>query len=89
MVADLRAGGPNAGSLNMPDVFVARQPIFNRNLEVVGYELLFRGGCVNEAVVASPEGATATVVLNSFTEIGLERIVGKKTRGSMSRASSC
>jgi EAL and modified HD-GYP domain-containing signal transduction protein len=63
----------------MPDVFVARQPIFNRNLEVVGYELLFRGGCVNEALIASPEGATATVVLNSFTEIGLERIVGKKT----------
>ena len=36
--------------------------------------------CVNEAVIASPEGATATVVLNSFTEIGLERIVGKKDR---------
>ena len=35
---------------------------------------------MNEAVIASPEGATATVVLNSFTEIGLERIVGKKDR---------
>ena len=63
----------------MPDVFVARQPIFNRKLDVVGYELLFRGGHVNEAVIANPEGATATVVLNSFTEIGLERIVGCKT----------
>ncbi|MGA2924804.1 MAG: HDOD domain-containing protein [Solirubrobacteraceae bacterium] len=63
----------------MPDVFVARQPIFDSNLDVVAYELLFRNGCLNEAVIASPEGATATVVLNSFTEIGLERIVGRKT----------
>jgi len=63
----------------MPDVFVARQPIFSRKLDVVGYELLFRDGYVNEAIIASPEGATATVVLNSFTEIGLEQMVGNKT----------
>jgi len=63
----------------MPEVFVARQPIFDRKLGVVAYELLFRTGQLNEAVIASPEGATATVVLNSFTEIGLERIVGRKT----------
>jgi EAL and modified HD-GYP domain-containing signal transduction protein len=63
----------------MTEVFVARQPIFNRKLEVAGYELLFRGGHVSEALVATAEGATATVVLNSFTEIGLERIVGPHT----------
>ena len=62
----------------MPDVFVARQPIFSRTLDVVGYELLFRGGHVDEALVVDPEGATATVVLNSFTEIGLDRIVADK-----------
>ncbi|HUO71774.1 MAG TPA: HDOD domain-containing protein [Solirubrobacteraceae bacterium] len=63
----------------MPDVFIARQPIFNRKLEVVGYELLFRSGHVDHALVVDPEEATATVVLNSFTEIGLDRIVGDKT----------
>jgi EAL and modified HD-GYP domain-containing signal transduction protein len=63
----------------MSDVFVARQPIFNRRLVVVGYELLFRDGDVGEALIESPEGATATVILNSFTEIGLERIVANKT----------
>jgi EAL and modified HD-GYP domain-containing signal transduction protein len=61
----------------MSDVSVARQPIFNRDLEVVGYELLFRGEDTS-AVIASPEGATASVVLNAFTEIGLERIVGDR-----------
>jgi EAL and modified HD-GYP domain-containing signal transduction protein len=63
----------------MAEVFVARQPIFNRRLEACGYELLFRGGAASRALVVDPEGATASVVLNSFTEIGLERIVGTKT----------
>jgi len=63
----------------MAEVFVARQPIFNRTLEAYGYELLFRGGAASRALVVDPEGATASVVLNSFTEIGLERIVGNKT----------
>jgi EAL and modified HD-GYP domain-containing signal transduction protein len=60
------------------EVFVARQPIFNRQLQVAGYELLCRGGDAATAVVSDKEGATASVVLNSFTEIGLERIVGSK-----------
>ena len=63
----------------MAEVFVARQPIFDRSLNVTGYELLFRGGDATDALVVDPEGATATVVLNSFTEIGLERIVGART----------
>jgi EAL and modified HD-GYP domain-containing signal transduction protein len=63
----------------MAEVFVARQPIFNAALEVAGYELLFRRGADAEALVVNAEGATATVVLNSFTEIGLERIVGAST----------
>ena len=61
---------------DMAEVFVARQPIFDRGLRVAGYELLFRGGPTNEAFIVNPEGATASVVLNSFTEIGLERVVG-------------
>jgi EAL and modified HD-GYP domain-containing signal transduction protein len=55
-------------------VVVARQPIFDRRLRVVGYELLFRGVATN----AGPERATAAVVLGSFTEIGLQQIVGSK-----------
>src|SRR5690242_5675476 len=62
----------------MSEVFVARQPIFDRNLHVAGYELLFRGGNATTALVADSEGATASVVLNAFAEIGLERLVGAK-----------
>jgi hypothetical protein len=64
--------------VGMSEVFVARQPIFDRKLDVVGYELLFRGGQSAGALVSDPESATAAVVLGSFTEIGLERIVGSK-----------
>jgi c-di-GMP phosphodiesterase len=62
----------------MADVLVARQPIFDRHLDAVGYELLFRGGFADQALVVDPEGATATVMLNSLTEIGVERLVGSK-----------
>jgi c-di-GMP phosphodiesterase len=64
----------------MTNAFIARQPIFNHKLEVVGYELLFRGrGYATDALIATPERATATVVLNSLTELELKRIVGNKT----------
>jgi EAL and modified HD-GYP domain-containing signal transduction protein len=64
----------------MPSAFIARQPIFNPQLEVVGYELLFRGqGYAADALVDDPQRATATVVLNSFTELELRRIVGHRT----------
>jgi EAL and modified HD-GYP domain-containing signal transduction protein len=64
----------------MQSAFIARQPIFDRKLDVVGYELLFRGrGYAGDGLSDDPERATATVVLNSFTELELKRIVGSKT----------
>jgi EAL and modified HD-GYP domain-containing signal transduction protein len=64
----------------MPNAFIARQPIFNDKLDVLGYELLFRGrGYAADAPIETSERATATVVLNSLTELELKRIVGKKT----------
>jgi EAL and modified HD-GYP domain-containing signal transduction protein len=62
----------------MHSAFIARQPIFNRRLEAVGCELLFRGGWAGDEDAASPQRATATVVLNSLTELDLARIVGRR-----------
>jgi c-di-GMP phosphodiesterase len=57
--------------------FVGRQPIYNRRLEVIGYELLFRShGNAAHAGLPQPEQATAQVLLNTFVEIGLEAVVG-------------
>jgi EAL and modified HD-GYP domain-containing signal transduction protein len=58
---------------------IARQPIFNPKLEVVGYELLFRGqGYAAGALIDDAERATATVVLNALTELDMSRIVANK-----------
>jgi len=58
------------------NVLVGRQPICRANNQTLGYELLFRNSQVNEAVIQNPEQATAQVIVNTFMEIGLERMVG-------------
>jgi c-di-GMP phosphodiesterase len=60
------------------EVFVARQPIFDREMKVTGYELLFRDAYANTVADVGRETATATVINNSFTEIGLKHIVGAR-----------
>ena len=60
------------------DVLVGRQPIFGRNLEVYGYELLYRDSAGRGLVDQDPDAATSRVILGACTEIGLERIVGAR-----------
>ena len=62
----------------MSNANVARQPIFDRNLEVLGYELLFRTPAAVAADVIDHQQATTRVVLDSLTELGLDHIVGTK-----------
>ena len=61
----------------MHNIFVGRQPIYNRNVEVIGYELLFRPYEGEKANVIDGDYATSQVILNTFMEIGLEEIVGE------------
>ncbi|MEA2448852.1 MAG: hypothetical protein QOG63_784 [Thermoleophilaceae bacterium] len=62
----------------MSDVFVARQPIFDPSLDVTAYELLFRGSnAIDRAIISDHDEATATVVVNAFTELGIETVVGQ------------
>ncbi len=57
-------------------VLVARQPICASNQKTLGYELLFRNSLENRAIIGDPDLATAQVIVNSFMEIGLDKIVG-------------
>jgi EAL and modified HD-GYP domain-containing signal transduction protein len=59
----------------MPGVHVGRQPIFDRSMDVLGYELLFRA--TSDATTAADNGdlATSHVIVNTFTEFGLDRLV--------------
>ena len=60
------------------DIFVGRQPIFDRYLRVIGYELLYRSFGANRALFIDGDRATSQVILNSFAEIGIEEIVGNQ-----------
>ncbi|MCM4085162.1 EAL and HDOD domain-containing protein [Paractinoplanes hotanensis] len=57
---------------------VGRQPIFDSTGDVVAYELLFRGS--TNAVTATRRDAYATseVIVNTFTEFGIEEVVGDR-----------
>jgi c-di-GMP-related signal transduction protein len=61
------------------DVFVARQPIFDRRGEVVAYELLYRSGLRN----ALPEGmdldlASAKVICDALSVFGYDVLLDKR-----------
>ena len=59
------------------EALLARQPIYNRNLDIRGYELLFRGATpfdTNDQF--DGDSATSRVLLNAFGEVGLEDICG-------------
>ena len=61
------------------DVFVARQPIFNRQQEVYAYELLYRAGANKFYSELNGDRASSEVITNSFLLIGLETLTrGKK-----------
>ena len=57
-------------------VFIARQPIFDRNLDLFAYELLFRDAETAAARIVDGDAATSQVLSNAFSVIGLDELVG-------------
>ena len=60
------------------DVFVARQPIFDRNNDVIAYELLFRNGYENFYNNVDGDKATLNVISNSFCEFDFKSVTDNK-----------
>jgi len=66
-------------SFDRMQIFLARQPIFDKNRNVFAYELLFRSGSENYYSHDDGDHATSKVLSNSFFSIGLESVTrGKK-----------
>jgi Predicted signal transduction protein containing EAL and modified HD-GYP domains len=56
---------------------LARQPIVDRELNTIGYELLYRAQDADQSArISNSNQATASVVINALTEIGLDVLVG-------------
>ena len=57
-------------------VLVARQPIYDARVKVVGYEVLYRSTAVNSSTFKNGDAATASVSVNALLDIGLDTLVG-------------
>ncbi|WP_337879274.1 EAL domain-containing protein [Rheinheimera sp.] len=58
--------------------YVARQPIFDQNKEVTGYELLFRDGIENSFPNINADEATSKLITQHHLMLGVEKITGGK-----------
>lgn len=55
---------------------LARQPIFNRKMQVVAYELLCRSCDLSEYTADGGDMASSQVLLHTFTELSIHSVVG-------------
>jgi c-di-GMP phosphodiesterase len=60
------------------DIFLARQPIFDRDRRTFGYELLYRSGPDSAGVIDDPDAATRSVMQRAMLDWGMERIIGNR-----------
>jgi len=70
---------PEIDSSSLPprvrEFFLARQPILNREQDLVAYELLFRSAAAGPANVTDDLSATASVIAHA-SELGMENVIG-------------
>jgi c-di-GMP-related signal transduction protein len=67
-----------AGGSDAAPAFVARQPIYDRSLDVQGYEMLFRAADEDRAEFTDDNAATASTLVTTIADIGLDALVGSK-----------
>jgi EAL and modified HD-GYP domain-containing signal transduction protein len=58
--------------------FLGRQPILDRNQEIVGYELLFRSADVDHAEFKSYSHAVTSVISSALASFGINEVLGGK-----------
>jgi c-di-GMP phosphodiesterase len=64
--------------MDVNETFIGRQPILDRDQRIFGYELLFRSGPVSTADVTDDVRATASVMVNTLSNMGVRKLIGEK-----------
>jgi c-di-GMP-related signal transduction protein len=59
------------------DIYLGRQPILDREQRIYAFELLFRSGSANRAVIVDDVSATSAVIIRTLSEFGIETVLGK------------
>ncbi|HRB96976.1 MAG TPA: HDOD domain-containing protein [Nitrosomonas sp.] len=63
----------------MEGFFLGRQPILDRNQNLVAFELLFRQEGTEEATnVTNDLSASANVIINAYCQLGIENVLGRQ-----------
>lgn len=63
----------------MEGFFLGRQPILDRNQNLVAFELLFRQEEADEkATVINDLSASANVIINAYCQLGIQNVLGKQ-----------
>ena len=75
MADDVSDASVLQGAHSMNDFFLARQPILNRQQQLVAYELLFRAAACGPANIVDDLSATAAVISHA-SEFGMEKVIG-------------
>jgi EAL and modified HD-GYP domain-containing signal transduction protein len=63
--------------MSIDNIFLARQPIVDRQGELYGFELLFRHSDVNQSQIGDGMAATSTVIGHLLAEMGLAQVLGR------------
>ena len=63
----------------MEGFFLGRQPILDRNQNLVAFELLFRQEETEESVrITDDLSASANVIINAYCQLGIQNVLGKQ-----------
>ena len=63
----------------MESYFLGRQPILDRNQNLVAYELLFRQEQTQEtAAITDDLSASANVIVNAYGRFGIQNVLGQQ-----------
>ena len=62
----------------MQELYLGRQPILDRNQDLIAFELLFCSGDETNAVISNGSYATANVIANAYCELGIQSVLGDR-----------
>ena len=63
----------------MEGFFLGRQPILDRNQNLVAFELLFRQEEADEEInINNDLSASANVIINAYCQLGIQNVLGKQ-----------
>ncbi len=80
-MTDPKQDSSQSGALEAQPVFVARQPIFDLNGDIWGYELLYRHSAqIGRAQISDPDLATMSIIADGFSLASIESKQKGETR---------